>query len=123
LPFEVISTIGGFIGTGCAVGGRPTFQDVANVNVFASQAACGENLVEQLAGGAHKRLALTIFVSARRFADEANFRVYPPDAEDGLRAGGSQLRAASARPDALRQDSELVAALLFGQIGGLRRWF
>ena len=59
--------------------------------------------VKQLPGAADERLAQSIFVGARRFAEKAQPRVRIADAKHGLRARAGQLVAARAAGDLLLQ--------------------
>jgi hypothetical protein len=98
-----------FCGRGLAVAGRlagrvgPAFQNVRDVNIAALQAHGLDNFREQLPGSAHERLALPVFVRARRFADEHELRVNVADAEHDVFARGCKVRAFDAGENALLQ--------------------
>jgi hypothetical protein len=80
-----------------AITRRPALHDVADVNVLALDADKLKHPVEQLSGASHKRESLLIFVSARAFADEHQFGVRVPLAEDdGLSSRGQTATVAVA---------------------------
>ena len=84
-----------------AISGRPAFEHVQDVDVFALDPARFDDLVEQLPATADERLAQSIFVRPRRFAKKAQPRIRIADAEYGLRSRAGQLRAARATGDLL----------------------
>src|SRR5205807_1571191 len=86
LSFEVLAAKFGFIALRRAIAGRAAFEDVADVNVLALEAHGADDPGQELPCLADKRLALGVFIGAWRFADEANRRIDPADAEYGLRA-------------------------------------
>ena len=59
------------------------------------------NSSEELSGGPDKRLALTIFIGPRCFADETQLGVERADAEDRLCARRGETRTARAAGDTL----------------------
>ncbi len=71
----------GFFGQRCAIAGRATFKNVQDIHVAALNVAGLDDLVEQLACRAHEGFALLIFISAGRFAHEAQTRMQVADAE------------------------------------------
>ena len=62
------------------VAGRPALEHVGDVDLVAYKSGVAEQLVEQLAGGAHERLALEVLVAARCLPDQhdAGVRDRPP---------------------------------------------
>ena len=69
-----------------AIARRTALNDVRDVDLFAAQAHGLDHVVEQLPGAAHERLALLIFVRARRFADEHQVGLRIADSENNLLA-------------------------------------
>ncbi len=61
LRVEELATVGGFLRQRIAIAGRPASQDVANVQVFASQMAGRDDLVQKLTSGADKRFTFRVF--------------------------------------------------------------
>ena len=98
LGVEVLAAVGGFVGQGRAVVRRPALEDVEDVDVLALQRAGLDDLVEQLAGAAHERLALAVFVGpgASPKKHEPGLRI--ADAEDRLRSRAGQFGTACRRP-------------------------
>ena len=76
-----------FVGCGLAVAGGlagrvgPAFQNVRDVDVRARKSGGLDDFREQLSGATDERLALFVFVRARRFTDEHQLRVNAPDTE------------------------------------------
>ena len=87
LAEEVALARGDLLGLRVAVPGRPALQDVRHEHVVAGEADPGEELAEQLAGGADERDPLLVLVEARRLADEHDVRGRRARAEDRLGAG------------------------------------
>src|SRR5262249_27627166 len=81
------------VGFGIAIIRRSTFQDIADVNVVALDVDRFDDLRQQLPGPAHKRQTLLIFIEARGFADEHEFRVGIAGAENNIRPFWSKLAA------------------------------
>ena len=75
-----------FIALRSAVSRRTALNDVGNVDVFAADAHRFDHVVEQLTGTTDKGLALQVFISARAFPDEHEFRTRIADSEDDLLA-------------------------------------
>ena len=75
-----------FVGLGVAVARRPALDDVGDVDVLAPQADGLDDLRQQLPGAADERLALDVFVGARRLAHEHQVGVRVADAEHDLLA-------------------------------------
>ena len=98
LPEEVRLAGLDLLGLRVAVARRPALQDVAHVDVLARQPDAGEQLAEQLPGGADERHALLVLVEARRLADEHQLGGRRARAEDDLGAGLGE-RAALAAGD------------------------
>src|SRR5262245_33028526 len=71
---------------GVAVLRRTALDDVRNVDVVAPEPDRLDDLRQQLAGAADERLALDVFVAARRLADEHQVGVRIADTEHDLRA-------------------------------------
>src|SRR5580700_7891138 len=65
LPLEVRAAVCTFAGLRRSVIRRSAFQRVENVDFFARKAAGNDDSIEQLAGPAHERLALPVFISSR----------------------------------------------------------
>jgi hypothetical protein len=63
---------------------RAAFQNVGDINRVASKAHRLNDAREQLAGLAHERFALDIFIGARRFAHEHQRRGRIADAEHDI---------------------------------------
>ena len=84
LPEQERLAGGHFVGLGVAVAGRPALEDVGDVDVLARVAHRLDDLGEQLAGAADERLALDVFVGARRLAHEHQIRARVADAVDDL---------------------------------------
>ena len=72
------------VGERVAVARRPAHHDVVDVDVLACDADLGEQLVQQLAGGADERLALLVLVEPGRLPDEHQIRVRIADAVHDL---------------------------------------
>ena len=87
---QVFAAVGGFIGKRRPIAGRPAAQDITDKHIFTLHAAGRDDAIEQLSRRTDKRLALTILVGPRRFADEAQFCIERPDAEDRLSPRGGQ---------------------------------
>ena len=86
-----------FVGLGIAVARRPALDHVGDVDVFALQPDRLDDLRQQLPRAADERLALDVFVGARRLADEHQVGVRIADAEDDLLASERVQLAAGAR--------------------------
>ena len=84
LPEQERLAAGHFVGLGVAVAGRPALEDVGDVDVLPRVAHRLDDLGEQLAGAADERLALDVFVGARRLADEHQIGARVADAVDDL---------------------------------------
>ena len=97
-----------------AVAGRPAAQDVGDEDIGAREPDLSEQLVEQLAGGAHERDSLLVLLRARRLPDEHEVGVGVAGSEDDLRAGARELGAARTDPRLAEDRGELGAALLPG---------
>ena len=94
-----------------AISGRAALDDVADVNLFAFHADRLDHAVQKLAGAAHKRQALLVFVGARPFSNKHQFSVRIPFAKNyGLAAAGELAAPAIA---------QVLADLLqrFGAVG------
>src|SRR5262245_45645656 len=103
---EQVRAAGGyFVRHWIAVSRRPVLQHVADENVVALQIHGGENLCEQLTGGADERETLLVFCGPRRLADDHEIRVRVSLSGHGVRRGRVQ-RATRARGDALRNRVE-----------------
>ena len=76
-------------GLGVAIVGRPRLEHVGDVDLLAGKADGGEQLLEKLAGLAHERPALLVFVVAGRLADEHEVAVRVALAEHDARARGA----------------------------------
>src|SRR6266850_2533341 len=76
-----------------SVVGRPAFQDVADVNVFALEGDGFDDLRQKLARAAHEGQTLLIFVVARRFAHKDEFGTGIPGAEHDVGPASGQLTA------------------------------
>ena len=73
-----------FVALRRTVGGRPTLDDVGNINVFAAKAHGLDHVGQELAGAPHERFALFVFISAGSFANEHEISVGITDAKDDL---------------------------------------
>jgi len=73
-----------FLGQRVAVLGRPVAHDIGDENLAAVEPNAGEELVEELAGGADERLPLEVFVVPRRLAQEEDAGVRRAIPGDGL---------------------------------------
>ena len=69
-----------------AVVRRPALQDVGDVDLLALEQDGLQDLVEQLAGAAHERLALAVLVGAGRLADHHQVGALVAGAQDGVDA-------------------------------------
>ena len=63
-----------FVGLGRAIFRRTAFDNVADVDILAAETHGFDHLREQFSGAADERQALDIFIVARAFADENEFR-------------------------------------------------
>ena len=99
------------------VGSR--FQNVSDVNLFPREAHRLDNFREQLSGAADERLAPRVFVRARRFADEHDFRVGIANAEYRLGARRGEMRTERADRHAVAHFGE---PLRFAGSGGRHGW-
>jgi hypothetical protein len=70
LAQAVVVACGKLIGQRIAVTWRSTAHDVGDEHVLAAQADHAQHLDQQVAGGAHERATLLVFVEARAFTDE-----------------------------------------------------
>ena len=77
-------------GAGVPVVGRAAFQDICNVHVLSGEPGLGQELVEELAGGADEGSALLVFVFARGLSDQDDPGVGGSLAGDGVGAGLGQ---------------------------------
>jgi hypothetical protein len=104
------------VGLRVAVAGRPTFQDICHKGVpHPVEADLLEQLVEQLPGPAHERLALAVLLRAGRLADEHQVGVGVAHAEDRVRARLAQ-RAAPAVAHLVVEPDQVLAPLLWRAI-------
>ena len=60
-----------------------------------------DNFREQLAGFAHERFALRVFIGARSLSNEHQLRIDAANPEDHVVARGGEMGAFDARQDAL----------------------
>ena len=98
LSQEVRSARSNLVGHRIPVSRRPVLQNVTDKNVPSLQIDGGENLCEQLAGGADKWKSLLVLGCARRFADDHELSVCASRA--GHRIGRGRVeRATRARRD------------------------
>ena len=81
-----LAAIGRLVGQGSAIARRAALEHVQNVHVRARERAGLDDLGQQLSGPADERLALAVFVGARRLAQKAEPRVRVAHAKHGLRA-------------------------------------
>ena len=79
LPEEVPLAGLDLLGLRVAVAGRPALEHVRDVDVLARQPDPGEQLAEQLPGGADERHALLVLVESGRLADEHQVGVGEPE--------------------------------------------
>ena len=121
LFFEVLTAIGGLVWQRRAVGGRTAFQNVTNVDVFPLHPARHDDPVEQLPCWPNERLALPVFVGARRFTHETNVRVELADAKHRLGARRDELAAPRTRLDAVGEKLKRLPPF-FERHGGLLRF-
>src|SRR6185312_7641547 len=96
---------------------RPALDDVRDINIFAPQAHRLDHIVEQLAGTAHEGLALLVFVSARRFADEHQLRPRIAHAENNLFPSLLGEATASAVADVFTDDTQPLGWIGKCQLG------
>ena len=109
-----------------AVAGRSALQYVRDIDLLALEAHGEQHGVQQLAGAAHERLALPVFVRTRSFADKHPRCRRVADAENRLGAGFMQaafsagahrvLQRLPIRPEVRRR--HVPAPLLRGKITG-----
>ena len=98
LLFEVRRARLHLVGHRIAVHRRPALEHVGDVDIGAAQRDAGQKRVQQLAGGADKRLALPVFVEARGLADDHHVGGARSDSRYSL--GSRRVQAAVlARPD------------------------
>ena len=90
-----------------AVARRTAFQHVGDVDLFARESDAGEQLLEQLPGGADERDSLLVLVKAGRLAHEHQIGMRLTRAEDDL---GAPLRKCAPRAagDDLAERAQLV---------------
>ena len=117
MPLEEAAAIRSFIGQRISISGRPAFDHVANVHVFAPHPASFDDFVEQLTRLADERLALPIFVGTRHFADEHQPSIGVADAEDGLRPGRREFGATGSAATSRRMISNWAGRSAAGTIG------
>ncbi len=101
LCIEIFAAVRRFVRSRVAVPRRATSQDVADVDLFASQLAGFGDLVEQLPGFPDERFSLSVFVCARRLADVHDIGVGVANSEYGLRPGFCQFLTSGAGRDLL----------------------
>ena len=109
------------VGQRIAISGRPAFDHVEDVNIFALQPAGFDDFREQLPAAADERFAQPIFVRAGRFAQKAQSCRRIADAEHRLRPRAGQFAAARAAGDFLLQDIERTVLALSAFLASHRR--
>src|SRR5258706_3032707 len=92
-PFEEPATVSSFVGPRRAIAGRAAAENVADEYLFSLESAAVDEAVKHLPGAADKRFAAAVFVSPRRFADEAHLRIERAHAEHRLRPRRRQFPA------------------------------
>ena len=97
---------GDLLGLGVAVPGRAALEHVHDGHVVTGEVDAGEELVEELTGGADERDALLVLVEARGLAHEHHVGVGRARPEHDLRARRRE-RAACAARDRVAQRGEL----------------
>ena len=75
-----------FVGSGISIVGRSAFEDICDIHILALKPDCLQDFCEQFSGATDERLALRVFVGARRLPDDHQIgpgvshsknRVYP----------------------------------------------
>src|SRR4051794_8652925 len=117
LPEQVLLAVLDLHRRGIAVAGRAALEDVGDEDVVALQADAGQQLLEHLPRCADEGQAALVLARAGRLPHEHEVRVGVAGAEDDLRAGRGELRAAGAAPR-LRED---LLELLATRLGGHHR--
>src|SRR5450759_559619 len=107
LAFEIWRARLGFVGHRVAVHGRAALENVGDVHVRPAQPDPRKKSVEQLAGRAHERLALAVFVEARSLTDDQDVGRTRTDPRHRLGASGMQ-SAVRARADRGVELSQLL---------------
>ena len=114
LPIEVWPACGSLIRRRVPVVRRPAFQDIGNENVLPGKPQGQQHLVQKLACPPDERLAAAIFLGARRFANDHQFRFAIAHPEDGLRAAFMQ-GTTRAMPDSVAE----CVPIQFGLVGNI----
>jgi hypothetical protein len=102
---------------GVAVAGRAALQHVGDEDVLAGEADLFQQLVQQLAGAADERQALTVLFGPRRLADEHQAGIGVASPEDRLGAGLVQ-GAAGAVLHFLEELDQLLSPLVGARAHG-----
>ena len=115
LPEHELLALLHLVGLGIPVARRPALDHVGDVDILPLHPDRLDDFRQQLTGTAHERLALDVFVRARRLADEHQVGARVPDAEHDLLPAERVQLAARAVADVVADGLQRVGG------GGMKR--